>query len=642
MREWFTAAEIAAVSGAALPNTVRGLNLHAERQGWRDDAKRARWREESGGGWEYQLALLPSEVQARLIAGESADRSQTEEEARRAGLWAHFSRLPQKTKDKALRRLDLVNRVETLSSGMPLRAAVALAAKEASVSSSALWTWWRACRAVHRSDRLAALAPRYAGCTVTAGCALEAWEFLKRDYLRPEQPSFEACYRRMIEAARANNWTPIPSEKTLRRRITREFPRAVRILMRDGAEAAKRTFPHQQRDRSVFHAMQAVNADGHTLDVRCRWPDGKIERPVIVAIQDLLSGKIVGHRLDRSENWPAVRLAFADAVQSFGIPELCYLDNGRAFASKWITGRMQTRYRFKVREDEPEGVLTALGVKVSWVTPYHGQAKPIERAFRDFCEEIARHPFCAGAYTGSSPGTKPANYGERAIAIEKFEIFLAQQVARHNLRAGRRTDVAKGRSFEETFRESYARAIVKKATAEQLYALMLAAEGVTCRKPDGSIYLGDNRYWDERLSDHAGRKVMVRFDPQNLFLPIAVYALDGRFVGEAECREKTGFNDIEAARAHAKQRQLYMRRLREVRDMEIAMSVEDLVRLQPPPELTPPPEPKVIRLVANARPQPAPIEADEDVWKGAESFGRAARKLEASLLQFPNPTTDPA
>jgi hypothetical protein len=28
------------------------------------------------------------------------------------------------------------------------------------------------------------------------------------------------------------------------------------------------------------------------------------------------------------------------------------LDNGRAFASKWITGGANTRFRFKVREED--------------------------------------------------------------------------------------------------------------------------------------------------------------------------------------------------------------------------------------------------------------------------------------------------
>ncbi|MCJ8027046.1 hypothetical protein KYK30_20395 [Shinella yambaruensis] len=41
------------------------------------------------------------------------------------------------------------------------------------------------------------------------------------DFLRPEKPSFSACYRRMHHAARKYSWSPIPSESSLRRRMLR-------------------------------------------------------------------------------------------------------------------------------------------------------------------------------------------------------------------------------------------------------------------------------------------------------------------------------------------------------------------------------------------------------------------------------------
>src|SRR5262249_15809448 len=159
---------------------------------------------------------------------------------------------------------------------------------------------------------------------------------------RPEQPSFEACHRRLLDAAAKENWSPIPSAKTLKRRMEREIARGARTLARNGADAARRVFPHQTRDRSVFTALQPANADGHRFDVFVRWPDGTVARPVMVAIQDLYSGLIVGHRLAATESWTAVRHAFADVVESFGIPEQCWLDNGRAFASKWMAGGMKT------------------------------------------------------------------------------------------------------------------------------------------------------------------------------------------------------------------------------------------------------------------------------------------------------------
>jgi hypothetical protein len=48
---------------------------------------------------------------------------------------------------------------------------------------------------------------------------------------------------------------------------------------------------------------------------------------------------------------------------AFGIPVHCVLDNGRGFASKWITGGNATRFRFKVQAEDPTGLLVGLGCR---------------------------------------------------------------------------------------------------------------------------------------------------------------------------------------------------------------------------------------------------------------------------------------
>ncbi|MGG2352518.1 transposase domain-containing protein, partial [Salmonella enterica] len=78
------------------------------------------------------------------------------------------------------------------------------------------------------------------------------------------------------------------------------------------------------------------------------------------------------------------------------------------------------RFRFKIREEEPTGLLTSLGIGVHWAIPFHGQSKPIERAWLDLTDRIARHPFVAGAYTGRNPTKKPENYGSRVIPWAEF------------------------------------------------------------------------------------------------------------------------------------------------------------------------------------------------------------------------------
>ncbi len=200
---------------------------------------------------------------------------------------------------------------------------------------------------VARTNWKAALAPNYSQPRETkTEVSSQIWECLKSDFLRPEEPSFSACYRRVATLAKDSGWGAMPNARTLRRKLDAEVPREVQVLVRNGKDAAKTIYPAQRRTRAHMHAMQAVNMDGHKHDVFVKLRDtGAIGRMYLIALQDLYSNKFVGWRLAYSENKETVRLCISDMVDKFGIPEEIYLDNGRSFESKWITGGMKTRYR---------------------------------------------------------------------------------------------------------------------------------------------------------------------------------------------------------------------------------------------------------------------------------------------------------
>jgi hypothetical protein len=131
-------------------------------------------------------------------------------------------------------------------------------------------------------------------------------------------------------------------------------------------------------------------------------------------------------------------------IEAWGIPGHVILDNGREFAAKAITGGAATRFRFKVRDDDLPGLFTALGCEIHWATPYSGQSKPIERAFRDLCDTIAKDPRFDGAWTGNRPDAKPEDYGSRAVPLEDFLRVVAQGIEEHNLRPRRPRPRASG------------------------------------------------------------------------------------------------------------------------------------------------------------------------------------------------------
>lgn len=615
---WFTASELEELGLPGLPGDKRSINRRAQAERWAsrlgvDNRLLVRKRQGRGGGVEFHASLLPGEARIEL-ARRGIIRTRPAEAAEHTTAWGWFDKQSAKVKAEAQRRLDIVNAIELLcEAGSTRSSAVAAASDQYGVGRSTLWNWLRAVEGIGRPDWLVALAPRRQGGGAEAEIHPELWTAFISDYLRASAPTLTSCYHRVARMAQ-QKCIPLPSERTFRRRVEREYPAAVLTLKREGEEALRRSIPAQRRSVEELRALEWVNIDGHKFDVFVKTADGRVIRPIMLAIQDIYSRKILAWRLGGEESAIQTRLAFADLFRNFGIPANCVLDNGRAFASKWITGGAKSRFRFKIRPEEPTGLLTGLGVRIHWALPFRGQSKPIERAFRDLCDSIAKHPACEGAYTGNSPMAKPENYGERAVEWDRFAALVDEEIAAHNARAGRRTQTANGRSFDEVFFESYAASTIGKATPEQLRMALLAADQKLINRQTGEIELHGNRYWHPELSSLRGERVTVRFDPDALHSEIHVYDIEGRYITAAELIADTGFSDAAGAKEAAKRLAGYKKQVKAMAEAEELISAEQLADLQAGVAPAPAPQAGAVRPVrvaaANTRNSPSDEPAD--------------------------------
>lgn len=555
-QEWWTAEQIAESGLPDLPSTKRGVNAVATRLKW-TQTKFARRRAGKGGGWEYSWKLFPNAAQRALIRQAVAPKVAASKA--RDEVWAWYEALPEAVKAKAQARLLVIQKVEALEGAIGRFLAVAQVAAMDGIGARTVWSWFAMIEGIAAQDRLAYLAPRNRAAAArprAKDCAPEFFEVLKFDYLRLEAPPFTDCYRRAVRIASDKGLDILP-ERTMRRHLDASVSRVTQVLARQGVDAVKRLFPSQVRDKTCLHAMQAVNADFHKFDVFVRWPGqggeaGLITRPQMVAFQDIYSGRILSWRIDQTPNSTAVQLCAGDMIEAWGIPEHVLLDNGREFAAKAITGGAATRYRFKVKEDDIPGLFTALGCTIHWATPYSGQSKPIERAFRDMCQSIAKDPRLAGAYTGNTIIAKPENYGSRAVELEEFLKVVSEGIEEHNARENRRSEVAYGRSFNAVFDESYASAPIAKANEAQRRFWLMGAEGIRTDAKSGLVRFQGNEFWEPWLTEYAGARVVIRFDPADLWSGVHIYTHDNAYLGHAECRLKVGFFDMDEARLTAR------------------------------------------------------------------------------------------
>lgn len=604
---WWTTDALAASGLPDIPRTRQGVDALALRNDWRAHPEFARKRSGRGGGWEYSWRLLPVRAQTALLKAVPA--AETEDQPARmdrGAAWAWYDDLPETVKATARARLLVIQRVEALSPAIGRHMAVVsisdlekAAGRKASVRT--IWGWFQMIEGVDDADRLPYLAPRHRAADPKrerAECSPEFLDRIRADFLRLGGPSLRSAHRRVVKWCDGKGLACLEYRTTLRW-FEENVPRVTQVFAREGEKGLARCFPPQIRDRSTLTALEGVVADCHKVDVFVAWPG--IEKPVrvqIVAFTDLYSNKILSWQVDLDPNKVAVMSAFGELVETWGIPRHCLFDNGREFANKWLTGGTPTRFRFKVREDDALGVLPQMGIKIHWATPGHGQAKPIERSFRDLADDLARHPAFAGAYVGPNPLAKPEDYGSRAIPLADFLEVTETVIAEHNARPGRLTDNARGRSFDETFADSYANARIVKATAEQHRLWLMGQEIRKLQKHHGAFKLYDNSYWSDWMNEYVGQKVVARFDPEDLHAGLFIYSLSGEYLGPAECREKIGFFDLVGAKTAARLKRQRRAAEKKVLDLHRPVPVDQWAAelLEAPKAETPLVEAKVVEL----------------------------------------------
>lgn len=458
-------------------------------------------------------------------------------------------------------------------------AGIAALAKRHGVSANSIRNWSSAVSGVDRADWPAALTvAKRPGAKKRKVIPPAIWSAFKADFLRLEQPTLIACHRAaQRRAGRAA--ADLPGVATFRRRLKEECTPNLVLYARHGETAVRSVMGIQTRDVSALAAGEVINGDGYTHNCFVLSEDGEKYRPVTWAWQDVRSRKIVGYRTDRSENKESLRMSLADVCRTYGVPRHIVIDNTRAAANKWLTGGNPARRRFKIVEEEVPGILAELGITAHFTSIIRaangkgrgwGQAKPIERAFRDWNEFDKRF---AGAYSGAHPTAKPDNYGISVIPEAVFKAEFKAFIAEFNARDGRRSHAVNGDSFDVVFAANYDESRLIKLTEAREMMLLLAAESRRV-KPDGTLTLAAggaadcprNIYGASFLAAHIGKNLVVRFDPADLHAPVHVFTRRGEYLGAADCVMPVGFLDVTEAR------NLQRYRRREVAALKEAMT----------------------------------------------------------------------
>lgn len=546
------------------------------------------------------ISKIKEEMRQDRLNGVASDAPLTLDE--KELLWLPLAQKGNEQQEKAFDRVKAVHEYWDCrrAIGMTERDAAEQAAKKYGVTPGSVRNWVRDTNDYHPSDWVAVLINKCDGKSrPPAEFTPEAWTAFKTDYLRrgkgKQPPTIASCYRRLEAAARVNGWV-IPIQRTVINWIKNKMDPMVVMYRREGMEAVERCYPCQKRNKEMFEVLEAINGDGFMLSIYADFGNGIIAQPIVWSWQDIRTSKVTAWRMDVSENAELIRLTLLDHITEHSIPTYVYIDNTTAAASKQITGGLPNRYRWKVKDTDPLGIIPLIGSQYKPTLPGHGQSKPVERlqgkgGYVDF---------------GNLPIFEGRGSKARPIPIAEVEILFNEFVNEINARPDRRGDSVQGKSFDQVFSELLPETIITKATEKQRKYCMCVAEVVTANRTDGSVTLragksdiGSNRYWDAAMSAYMGQKVTVRFDPANMHSGVYVETLKGEEICFAEPTATGGFKDSTAAREHARNKGHFKKHVRLAAEAEGRMNADTARQYMvstPEPEK---PQPKATRIAAN-------------------------------------------
>lgn len=555
--------------------TEIGEMIGLSRQKTTDRAKRERWigreRKGRGGGFEYEVAQLPPEIQAAIR------HHQQEQVLSSVALPALPDAPPEKTKlsgsTQAQRnqlgaREAVLNAIETLMKETQV-------GKDAAIT-TVLTSAKHPTQAHLLKMLMLATDKRGGGQQVPNARTIKRW-FAQRDsnqlmakvpqknwqvpdwfslflhyYRQPQKPTISAAYRRfVVDWSVQQPLAKVPSEDAVRRWLDKTG-NVFREDGRMGKRDLKNLLPFKRRKFDDLLPCDIYSMDGHTFDAEVLHPDsGKPFRPEITTVVDVATRKIVGWSVDLAESSLAVTAALTHASVVNGIGAVLYVDNGKGYDNALM-------------KDDAVGLMGRLGMTMVHSLPYSSQARGvIERIHQTVWVQAAKE---FQSYIGKDMDAETSQKVHKASRkAMKQEIVLKNVPALANIRSlssslipDWREFVAFGDVWVGEYNNRPHRSLpkvtdvsgqIRHMTPNEMWALKAQQSAITQVDEDdamylfmpqavrkvarGEIQLHNNLYFSQDLQEYHGDSLRVAYNIHNAEW-VWLFDDDGRFVCKAQ------------------------------------------------------------------------------------------------------------
>ncbi len=379
------------------------------------------------------------------------------------------------------------------------------------------------------------------------------------------QGTREMLYEKLTALKNINKWEKIPSYQSVARYINylmedENMKNAWYLASRGEREYRNKVMVKGERSTKDLKVMEVVMGDEHTFDcwVAYTLPNGRVTaiKPHLAAWVDIKSRMILGDVMCKDANSDILKQSILKMLyhDAGSVPQYIYIDNGKDFTSKGMTGYARNDRRREAGhadegrrpafDDSAKGFYRAIGiVDHHRALPYYAWTKgQIERFFGTVCSQFTKW---FTSYTGTLTGSKTFAKVEKDVKgmLERGELLTMEEFYAewtewlHNVymvkphgglkRQGEEFSTPKG-CFENA--ERYEKALPPKSYAT---LLMMKSERRFVRNV--GIQMEGLSYMSDELCAYINSYVDVKYDPHDM-KTIYVFK-NGKQVCEAYAQE---------------------------------------------------------------------------------------------------------
>ncbi|PZA12578.1 integrase [Rhodopseudomonas palustris] len=559
MKEWCTARELADASLAGLPDTERGVQLFAQREGWNESLAYVRRRAGRGGGVEYNVCLLPTSAR---IAFERRHRAIEAPEPAPLPIETPATAISDRAARERDARLAVVAAFQAFGRGQRLgnasRSKIFVDAYNGGTLIIDAWireiiptlsprslARWCAARKSGRTDRLAVdrAAARKGKGVLDVACGGRVRTYLLA--LIAHNPHLSAQHLRTLIRSEFGDQLMMADGQMVEVPPVRTIQHAVARLKKDEAVTlTKLSNPDRYRSTmapsgvGTYRWVQEPNTlwmiDASPVDALC--VDG---RHSIYAAIDIATRRTRLY-VSRTPRASAVALLIRKAITAWGAPETIKTDNGSDFVAQ-----------------DTKRLFASLGIEMQLSDAYSPQQKGhVERVIKTFQHDCAtllpgfvghnvadrkriedRKSFAArlGEDTAETFGVSLTGAQLQATVDQWVDVIYEQ-----------RTHAALGTS--PMLAAAASRKPIRTVDPRALDLLLMpVAEGGGIRTVTKFGVRVDNFHYVINAA-FPGDRVLVRHDPNDAGRIIAFDADSGIYVGDGICPELAGVDPAELLR----------------------------------------------------------------------------------------------